>query len=94
MKNRQWKPQEKLMIVLEGMRSTVSLAELCSRHQISQSQYYLWRDRLLKQGQMLFEHGGPDKRSSRLENENRQLKGIIGELTVELKKTEKLINQW
>ena len=94
MKNRQWKSQEKLMIVLEGMRSTVSLAELCSRHQITQSQYYLWRDRLLKQGQMLFEHGGPDKRSNHLENENRQLKGIIGELTVELKKTEKLINQW
>lgn len=94
MKNRKWKPQDKLMIVLEGMRSTVPLAELCSGHQISQSQYYLWRDRLLKQGQLLFEHRGPDKNQDRLENENRQLKSLIGELTVELKKTEKLISQW
>ena len=59
-----------------------------SRHQISQTQYYKWRDRLLSEGQKLFVHGGPDKTEQRLKTENKKLKTIIGELTVELKKSE------
>lgn len=88
MKHRKWTPKEKLSIVLEGLKANISIAELCSRHQISQTQYYKWRDRLLAEGEKLFSHGGPDKAEERLQNENRKLKTIIGELTVELKKSE------
>ena len=69
-------------------RSKYALPPALNRHQVSQAQYYQWRDRLLKDGQKLFAHGGIDKHQQRLENENRNLKTIIGALTVELKKSE------
>jgi transposase-like protein len=88
MKRRKWSSAEKLQIVLEGLRGNVPLAELCTRHQISQSQYYQWRDRLLQNGSKVFEQGGPDAGEQRLRRDNQRLKAIIGELTVELKKND------
>ena len=88
MKRRKWTPKDKLNIVLQGLKGNVTIAELCNRHQISQTQYYKWRDRLLSGGAKVFEHGGPDRAEQRLQNEVRRLKTIIGDLTVELKKSE------
>ena len=88
MKRRQWTSKEKLNIVLQGLKGEVSVAGLCNEHQISQSQYYKWRDRLLADGAKIFDHGGPDRAEQRLQKEVRKLKGIIGDLTVELKKSE------
>ena len=42
METRNWTGKEKLEIVLEGMRGTVALTELCNRHQITQGMYYKW----------------------------------------------------
>jgi len=86
MKKRIWSGKEKLMIILEEMREDTTIAEVCNRHQITQSQYYQWRDRLLSEGDKLFAKGGPDKEQERLRAEVKKLKGIIGDLTVELKK--------
>jgi transposase-like protein len=88
MKRRKWTAQEKLRIVLDGLRGDCPISELCNRHQISQGQYYNWRDKLMDEGGRIFEHGGVDRRTERLESENRRLKGIIGDLTVELKKND------
>jgi transposase-like protein len=76
------------MIVLEGLKGQVPLGELCAKFQISQSLFYKWRDQLLSNGPKVFDHGGIDKNAERLRTENQKLKRIIGELTVELKKTE------
>jgi transposase-like protein len=88
MKRRKWTGKEKLQIVLEGMRGQVPLGELCARHQLSQSQYYQWRDQLFNHGAKVFDRGGPEQTEQRLREEVRRLKGLIGELTVELKKNE------
>jgi transposase-like protein len=88
MKRRKWTPKEKLMIVLEGLKGKASVSQLCNQHQITQTQYYKWRDQLFKDGQKIFVHGGPDKNEQRLREENKRLKAIIGDLTIELKKTE------
>jgi len=88
MKKRKWTSQQKLQIVLDGLSGKRSVSELCNQYEIVQSQYYKWRDQLLAQGNSVFEQL-PDKQVDRLKQENRQLKGIIGELTVELKKTER-----
>jgi len=88
MKKRNWTGKEKLAIVLEGMRDDTRLSEVCNRHQITQNQFYRWRDKLLSQGEKIFANGGPDRQEQRLRDENKRLKAIIGELTVELKKTE------
>jgi transposase-like protein len=73
------------MIVLQGLKGK-PISEICSEHQITQSQYYLWRDQFLEKMHLAFiEDDGKEKALSR---ENVRLKQIIGDLTVELKKTE------
>jgi transposase-like protein len=88
MKRRKWTGKEKLQIVLEGLKGQVPLGELCARHQLSQSQYYQWRDQLLSQGTRICDHGGCEQTELRLREELRRLKTLVGELTMELKKTE------
>ena len=63
------------------------MADLCTRYAIAQSQYYKWRDQFLKNGAKVFE-ADPNKQLIYAKAENRRLKSIIGDLTVELKKTE------
>jgi len=88
MKRRQWTGKQKLQIVLEGLGGKVPLGELCARHQIGQAQYYQWRDQLFNYGAKVFDRGGPEQTEQRLREENRRLKTLVGELTVELKKSE------
>lgn len=88
MQRRKWSSKEKLTIVLEGLKGTVPLGELCAKFQVSQSQYYKWRDQLLNNGSKVFDYGGVDKTTERLLREINKLKHIIGELTVELKKND------
>ena len=87
MKNRKWTGKQKLQIILEGVKEKTTLSELCNRFEIGQSQYYKWRDQFLKNGASIFDDK-PDKKIEMLESKVRQLTGIVGELTVELKKTE------
>ena len=87
MKRRKWTAEEKLKVVVEGLQGGVTIAELCNRYQITQTQYYQWRDHLLGEGHKIFNRGGIDKQSQHLEAENRKLKEIIGDLPIELKKT-------
>lgn len=44
MQRRTWTVEEKLALVLSGLKQIQSVAELCRKHQISQTQYYKWRD--------------------------------------------------
>jgi hypothetical protein len=54
MQIRKWSSKDKLAIVLEGLKGAVPLGELCAKFQISQSQYYKWRDQLLANGPKVF----------------------------------------
>lgn len=88
MDKRHWTSQEKLRIVLEGLSGQIEISKLCAKYQINQSQYYLWRDNLLKFGHQAFETKNVTKKEQHLEQEVVKLKRIIGDLTVEIKKTE------
>jgi transposase-like protein len=88
MDKRHWTSQEKLRIVLEGLSGQIEISKLCAKYQITQSQYYQWRDNLLKFGHQAFETKNITKKEQRLEQEVVNLKRIIGDLTVELKKSE------
>ena len=48
MKRRKWKPEQKALIVLEGLKGRL-IGDLCAEHEISQAQYYQWRDQFLRQ---------------------------------------------
>lgn len=88
MKKRQWKSQDKFKIVLEGLSGQIEISKLCTKYQISQAQYYQWRDQFIKHGHQAFEQKHISHKEQRLEDENRRLKHMIGELTIELKKNE------
>ena len=88
MKKRKWTSQEKLRIVLEGLSGQIEITKLCAKYKIAQTQYYQWRDQLLKFGHQAFEIKNITKKGQHLVEENKKLRNIIGDLTVELKKTE------
>jgi len=88
MKNRKWGAKTKALIVMEGIKGK-PVSEICAEHQLSQSQYYRWRDEFLANIHQVFD--GQDKKEERLVRENKRLKQIIGDLTIELKKTEELL---
>ena len=85
MKRRKWDAKTKAMIVMEGLKGK-QISEICIEHQISQAQYYQWRDQFLANMYQAFNSNG--NRDKALTKENARLKRIIGDLTVELKKTE------
>lgn len=88
MKRRKWESSQKLKIVLEGLSGQIEISKLCNKYQISQVIYYRWREQLLQYGQEAFESKNITKREHHLQSENQRLKQIIGDLTVELKKSE------
>lgn len=89
-KLRKWEPAAKAKIVLEGLKGR-PVAEICNEHQISQSQYYQWKDQFLSNMDKIYTLPRVNQRELHLKDENRRLKTLIGELTVELKKTEELL---
>ena len=90
MKRRKWSSEQKLKIVLEGLSGQIEIGKLCNKYQISQALYYRWRDQLLSHGHQAFKTKNITKKEEHLEDENRHLKQIIGDLTIELKKSEYL----
>jgi transposase-like protein len=87
MKRRQWDSKTKAKIVLEGL-SGKPVSEICNQYQISQNQYYQWRDKFLSESYRAFEGKVEGSELSRLKAKNQRLQQIIGALTVELKKSE------
>lgn len=91
-KRRKFTARQRLEIVLEGLQSDVSVAELCRKHEISTTLYYRWRDRLFERADRLFgrERGKHDRELAQLRAEAAHLKEVVAELTaenLELKKT-------
>jgi transposase-like protein len=89
MQRRKWEAKTKAMIVLEGLKGK-PVAELCNEHQLSQAQYYQWRDQFLAHAAKAFEAHEQSQREARLTQENARLKTLVGELTLELKKSDEV----
>jgi transposase-like protein len=90
MQRRTWDAKTKALIVLEGLKGK-PVAEVCTEHQISQSQYYQWRDQFLAHAANAFEVHQHPRKEARLEQENARLKTLVGELLLELKKSAELL---
>ena len=88
MQRRKWSSQQKLQIALEGLSGSIEISKLCAKYQVSQTQYYQWRDHLLKYGHQAFEVKNVTKKEQHQEQEIQKLRSIIGDLTIELKKSE------
>lgn len=90
MQRRKWDARAKALIVIEGLKGK-PVSAICNAYQISQSQYYQWRDQFLAHAGQAFEVHQHTKREGRLEHENARLKRLVGELTLELKKSDELL---
>lgn len=83
-KYRTWTVQQKLEIVLAGLRGDRSIAELCREHQISENLYYTWREKLLEGGAERL--AGKEERTELVELRKRvrDLERTLGRKTYEL----------
>ncbi len=91
MKRRKWSVEEKLAIVLEGLKGNRTVSDICREHQISQTLYYRWRDKFLEGGKKALGDGASGEQAYKAEIE--KLQKIIGKQAIQieiLKKTEEL----
>jgi transposase-like protein len=88
MKYRKWDSKTKAKIVLESLQNKIPLSELCNRYQITQSLYYYWLNEFQAKSHEVFNTTKKSKKEHRLTEENKNLKRIIADLTIELKKSE------
>ena len=78
--------EEKIRIVLEGLRGEETVAELCRREGISESVYYRWSKEFLEAGKQRLV--GNTKRQAtsdevvELRRENEQFKQLVAELAL------------
>jgi transposase len=81
---RTYNAEEKIRIVLEGLRGEASIAEICRREGINANLYYKWSKEFLEAGKQRL--NGDTKRqatSSEVDDvrrENDQLKQVVAEL--------------
>ena len=84
---KQYSAEEKIRIVLEGLRGEYSIAELCRREGIAQSLYYSWSKEFLEAGKKRLAGDTAREASTSevkiLRREARDLKEVVAELTLE-----------
>jgi transposase len=91
MAKRQFTAEEKTQIVLEGMTTSISIAELCRKHSIYETQFYKWREEFVAAGRQRFEAAGSNDIVKAKDKEIAKLKELVGDLTLindALKKTQ------
>jgi transposase len=83
---KQYGAEDKIRIVIEGLRGELSVAELCRKEGISQSLYYKWSKEFLEAGKSRL--AGDTKRNAdgtevkEMRQENEQMKLLIAELSL------------
>ncbi len=81
--------EEKIKIVLEGLRGEESIAALCRKYGIHENNYYNWSKDFLEAGKKRL--SGDTERSATstevkdLKDENRNLKDLVADLSIEVK---------
>ena len=86
---RQFSAEEKIRIVLDGLRGELSIAELCRREGIAESLYYSWSKEFLEAGKRRL--AGDTARSATtdevktLRRETQDLKEVVAEQALELR---------
>ena len=84
---RKYSSEEKIRIVIEGMRGEVSIAELCRKEGIAQNLYYRWSKDFMESGKKRLD--GDTMREANtsevqsLKKENAQLKEAVAELLLQ-----------
>ena len=88
--------EEKIRIIIEGMRGETTIAELCRKEGISQANYYKWSKDFMEAGKKRL--SGDTMREANtsevqeLKGENIDLKELVAELSLEVRKLKKKLS--
>ncbi|MCB0410159.1 MAG: transposase [Flavobacteriales bacterium] len=90
---KKYSAEEKIRIILEGMRGEISVAELCRREGIYQANYYKWSKDFMEAGKKRLNGDTLREANSsevgELKEENSSLKELVAELSLENKRLKK-----
>jgi len=83
---RKFNPEEKISIILEGLKGEESIAAICRREGIAPSLYYKWSKSFLEAGKQRLKgdtirEANSDEVSA-IRQENEQLKQLVAELSL------------
>ncbi len=93
---RNYSSEEKIRIVIEGMRGEMTIAELCRKEGLSQGLYYKWSKDFMEAGKKRL--SGDTMREANtsevkeLKDENRSLKELVAELSLDNRDLKKNLN--
>ena len=93
-KYRTWTAQQKIEIVLAGIRGDRTIKEVCREHEIAETLCYSWRDKLLEGG--LAALAGKEERGGEkeLRRKIRELERALGRKTYELEIAGEALRGW
>ena len=93
-KYRSWTATEEIEIVLAGLRGDRSVKELCRDHEISETLYYSWREKLIEGGREALQ--GKEERAGEreLRRKVRELERALGRKTYELEIAGEALRGW
>lgn len=93
---KKYNSEEKIRIVLEGLRGEASIAEICRREGISPNLYYNWSKDFLEAGKKRLQGDTVREASSvevtEIKKENDQLKQLVAELSLKNRVLKKSLN--
>jgi transposase len=93
---RRFNAEEKIRIVLEGLKGEASIAEICRREGIIPNVYYKWSKEFLEAGKKRLQ-GDTEREATSgevvgLRKENDQLKALVAELSLKNRVLKKSLN--
>jgi transposase len=93
-KYRSWTAQQKIEIVLAGLRGDRTVKHVCREHEISDTLFYSWRDKLLEGGREAL--AGKEERSGErgLRRKIRERERALGRKTYELEIAGEALRGW
>ena len=93
---KRYSTEEKIRIVLEGLKGETSIAEICRREGINPNVYYKWSKDFLEAGKKRLEgdtvREANSSEVSELKKENDQLKALVAELSLKNRVLKKSLN--
>ena len=91
---RKFTAKQKAEIVLAGIRGDRPVRDVCREHEIAETLYYQWREKLLEGGQTAL--AGKDERQGEkeLQKKIRELERALGRKTYELEIAGEALRGW
>jgi transposase len=90
--------EQKITIVMEALRAEVSVAELCRKYSIQESQFYKWNKEFLEAGKKRLSGDTTREATSdeveELRKENQKLKETVADLVLRYDIVKKSLKMW